>query len=630
MQRVPDMPPSTGPAENLPEDIEWERDLAEHARTSSGNFSFGNLVPRTDPTLWQHAPHIPFKKLQSQTAVSRLSLCTLDNCLKEARIEDGRPVYASQRGDTNFWRRNPQQISGTLAFMLARDEGREFQLRAEEVPHVRTCLRWLRSKNPHFKVFWANVERFGMLYDALKAVVPQGDLRTPIRISRNKPVEGAVASVVGDTMQSEDAVLVVLDPGEFPASWAVVDHFAESIGSMSFRPAEGGQESDLPLDASLSTNVQQTADALRTQAFAKLSDPHLDAKVFPHLHPWGSGSLHSTEGSGGMHHFARNRLLSFDRQFRQSSVWSFWMLDRLIKNDLYFRQLKRQSIQTVPEDPATTTAATKNKQTKRTALEAGFEHDAREDVYGKLFGRVEPREVPESGAWWRQRQAELMAISEPHELDIFAGMVTITQNDSSPELLANARRGPCASPTEEEMVEHLFVHRRAQHERKSNITKDATAAVLSFQRRTHAIKSSFLRQHHRGPLGTVTDYWDRTEAQTRHALHSHIPFWTKRRKLQHPAVRERLQTQERGERNQPMTTEHEDYIYQSLDIARVLGQLVRPLEELINPSDRHLLLWAFLLRCIQTQGYIHSCTLAYCMRNRATCRFFFPWPECST
>ena len=111
--------------------------------------------------------------------------------------------------------------------MLARGEGREFQLRAEEVPHVRTCRRWLRSKNPHFKVSWANVERFGMLYDALKAVVPQGDLRTPIRISRNKPVEGAVASVVGETMQSEDAVLVVLDPGEFPASWAVVDHFAE-------------------------------------------------------------------------------------------------------------------------------------------------------------------------------------------------------------------------------------------------------------------------------------------------------------------------------------------------------------------------------------------------------------------
>ena len=264
MQRVPEMPPSTGAAENFSEDVDWERDLAEHARTSSGSYSFRNLVPRAEPTLWQHAPHIPFDKLQSQTAVSRLSLCTLDNCLKESRIEDGRPVYASQRGDTNFWRRNPQQISGTLAFMLARDEGREFQLRAEEVPHVRTCLRWLRTKNPHFKIFWANVERFGMLYDALKAVVPQGDLRTPVRVARNKPVESAVASVVGDTMQSEDAVLVVLDPGEFPASWAVVNHLADSVGSMSLRAGDAENERDLPLDTDMSTNVQQAADALRT------------------------------------------------------------------------------------------------------------------------------------------------------------------------------------------------------------------------------------------------------------------------------------------------------------------------------------------------------------------------------
>ena len=49
-------------------------------------------------------------------------------------MQGGRTVYASQRGDTNFWRRNPQQVSGTLAFMLTRDECAEFEIRAEEIP----------------------------------------------------------------------------------------------------------------------------------------------------------------------------------------------------------------------------------------------------------------------------------------------------------------------------------------------------------------------------------------------------------------------------------------------------------------------------------------------------------------
>ena len=127
--------------ETVAEEAAWEQQLEERARSAGGKFSQLNLVPSADPTFWQHAPHIPFDKLETQTAVSRLSLCTLENSLKEARMEDGRAMYASQRGDSNFWRRNPQQISGTLAFMLAKDEGREFGIRAEEIPHLRTCLR---------------------------------------------------------------------------------------------------------------------------------------------------------------------------------------------------------------------------------------------------------------------------------------------------------------------------------------------------------------------------------------------------------------------------------------------------------------------------------------------------------
>ena len=107
--------------------------MQQHARCKGGQFQFRNLVPKCDVQLWQHAPHVPFDKLQSHTSKQRLSICKLDHSVKDAGVREGRPMYASHRGDTNLWKRNPEQVSGTLAFLLAKDEGRELNLRSAEV-----------------------------------------------------------------------------------------------------------------------------------------------------------------------------------------------------------------------------------------------------------------------------------------------------------------------------------------------------------------------------------------------------------------------------------------------------------------------------------------------------------------
>ena len=62
---------------------------------------------------------------------------------------------------------------------------------------------------------------------------------------------------------------------------------------------------------------------------------HLDAKLFPALHPYGTGSLRAEESSGGMQRYACNRLLLLEHSFHRSPVWTFFMLDRYIKNDVY-------------------------------------------------------------------------------------------------------------------------------------------------------------------------------------------------------------------------------------------------------------------------------------------------------
>ena len=94
------------------------------------------------------------------------------------------------------------------------------------------------------------------------------------------------------------------------------------------------------------------------------------------------------------------------------------------------------------------------------------------------FGRVDPRHIPESGSWWKTRPTELMGVSDDHELGQMTSMVTVTQNDLAPALIAHARRGPCALPTLEEKFAY-FLTRRAPSDRRTNIQEDSTAAVLS-------------------------------------------------------------------------------------------------------------------------------------------------------
>ena len=143
------------------------------------------------------------------------------------------------------------------------------------------------------------------------------------------------------------------------------------------------------------------------------------------------------------------------------------------------------------------------------------------DGYAMLFGRVDPRHIPESGSWWKTLQTKLMGVSDDHELGQMTSMVAMTQNDLAPELLAHARRGPCAVPTPEEKFAYLLT-RRTPSDRRPNIQEDATAAVLSYQRRMLSVKQNFLVQHKRTPLGVTVAYWDRTEAQTKQALHGHV------------------------------------------------------------------------------------------------------------
>ena len=133
-----------------------------------------------------------------------------------------------------------------------------------------------------------------------------------------------------------------------------------------------------------------------------------------------------------------------------------------------------------------------------------------------------------SSAWWREQQKDLFAITEDHELGMMSNMITITHNDLVPEMLANIRRGPFASPTPEEHVEYLLTRVRSDRQR-ADFENYGMEHVLSYQRRVCETKANFLRRNRMTPLGITRDYWDRTEAQMRAALHAHILVFFKLR-----------------------------------------------------------------------------------------------------
>ena len=78
---------------------------------------------------WQTTPEALFQALRSEEARAALACCNLDSSMVDSHDQRGRPAYACSVGDAAIWRQ-PLQLQTTLAFMLAKDEGRLFHVKA--------------------------------------------------------------------------------------------------------------------------------------------------------------------------------------------------------------------------------------------------------------------------------------------------------------------------------------------------------------------------------------------------------------------------------------------------------------------------------------------------------------------
>ena len=623
-------------------EAKWAHEEARHARAVPGPFSRDNLVPTPVPVLWQDCPFVPFGDLKSDEAQARLAVVRPISGLEPASVADGVPRYAHNTGDVNFRRRALLQLASTFGFVVGRNGGGHLHLTPVEEAAVHECLTWARQGHNKVLTFFGTVyEQFaaacGQLVEKFRSVLPAGSTRARIRATKRETREQYEAEL-GTTLGQESVGMVVVDLSGCPLKYDKLTVFSDVVATQATRveidvPAADGRgwrrsgssvDVGRDFDEAWRTKVREGCRHLLTETWVPANDPHYDAKCFPCAHPYGTGSLLSEPGSGGTQRHARSRLTALEGFFRRSALWGFWMLDRLIKTELFFKERRRRQAgrpSVRPDDP---------------------------DKMKVLFGTAQPADIPESSAWWQRQQRDLLAMSADEELGLMSAMVTITANDSCSEMLAAVRRGPFAVPTADEALEYLLTT-KSVHKDRPHFEEHSLEHVLSFQRRVHAAKKHFFKRGAKTPLGRLREWWDRTEAQMRAALHSHILCWFRLRDQR--ARDEKLESEGRvpyeplaavprtapgvGPRQRPAAqlveppSEHQEFDgYHQAEMGRVIAEMVRP----DVSGDRcggygvEQLRVAGLARAVQSRLYLHSCTARYCLQNRASCRFLYPWP----
>ena len=102
-------------------------------------------------------------------------------------------------------------------------------------------------------------------------------------MQRTERVNDVVETTLGETIGSESAVFVMVDPAEMPRNWKSVDLLSEQIGEEEYRITADGAVGADPgqLSATDAGSLQTSAATLGRAAKVTLGDMHLNANLFP-------------------------------------------------------------------------------------------------------------------------------------------------------------------------------------------------------------------------------------------------------------------------------------------------------------------------------------------------------------
>ena len=326
--------------------------------------------------------------------------------------------------------------------MLDRQSGQFLGLRPNELRALHEVLQWGRvpGNNPILRFYGQTFQDFSdacrALFAQFKHVLPKGNCRVKVRMTGKDQLK-AKEKELGSTLGDETTGMVVVDYEGHPIRFNMLEVYesivakhksvrfdVQAVGDgFTWRRASSSLEIDEETLEDHRETITSGARALREDAFVKaacallfvcvdsflafvtrmlttqVSDPHLDAKIFPCAHPYGTGSVQSEGTSVQPFRVCRSRLLALQSFFRKSSRYAFWMLDMNIKRQLFFNNLYRRRCGHSSAGPADS------------------------DKFTQTYGSIVPHSIPESTSWWKQQKFELQAISDDAEAGMMQAMV---------------------------------------------------------------------------------------------------------------------------------------------------------------------------------------------------------------
>ena len=251
-------------------------------------------------------------------------------------------------------------------------------------------------------------------------------------------------------------------------------------------------------------NLYHHAHEFVQMTWCKDTDYWLDAKLFPHLYPIGSGSWVRHKKLSLMD-FSEMRLLNYDPRFRRDKYYQFWLLNRIL-NDKILKYNKATIKCADPEQIKIKTVS-------------DLKQD-REKPLSKQAGVRLPTKLPGSRNYYREATKDLRSMCL--EIGDPTFFITITQNDGAADLQAIVKENkPGAKPPQ-----YDYLNQPIRRSGKP-VVDMPTEAVLRMNRFINGFKQRFIRNKVNNPFGDVHEFFIRTEYQKRGALHYHILLWSK-------------------------------------------------------------------------------------------------------
>ena len=154
------------------------------------------------------------------------------------------------------------------------------------------------------------------------------------------PMKYDTVQVLEDVVATQNSRIEIEVPGPDGRGWQRADSLVDT-------------QEDEALDESWREDIAAGSRHLLEETWVPANDPHYDARVFPCVHPYATGSLLAEVGSGGTQRFSRNRLMRADATLPPAATaiasqrqWSFiaWPVLRLLRGRVHARPAHREMI----------------------------------------------------------------------------------------------------------------------------------------------------------------------------------------------------------------------------------------------------------------------------------------------